>query len=145
MKTIRILCGIQCSGKSTYASSITFPVVSRDYIREKYFDSPYIYTREHEALVSTYFDNMVVQAFKRSNTVIFDNTHCREKYLDDVINKYPECKIEIIVFEISLIKAYYRNIIRYIQTGKWVSFKIIRQFNENFKQINFKKYEQYLV
>jgi len=150
MNNITILCGIPCSGKSTYAekrfdNEFNSFVVCRDTIRENYFKQPYIYSIENENDVTNKFSNLLKQYLSFDNTnVILDNTHCKEKYIDEIINKYPNCNIIIKFFEISLLKAHYRNIVRYFKTGKWIPFSVMNQMYKNYNKINKKKYTKYL-
>ena len=159
MKTIRILCGIQCSGKSTYCEKLDYfnkrhsVVISRDYIRENYFEKPYIINNFNENRVTKIFNdelNQWLNLYSRNAeplwTIILDNTFCKEKYIDEIISKYGNVyNIEIKFFDISLIKAHYRNIIRRFKTGKWIPIKVLNQFYRNYKKINRNKYKQYII
>ncbi len=162
MKTIRILVGIPCSGKSTYSRKeylITgnTQVISRDWIRENdsFFglDNPYIYSKYNESKVTKIYDRILNQYIDVHSlnaeplfTIILDNTHCKEKYIDEIITKYGnKCHIEIKFFEISLLKAHYRNIIRRFRTGKWIPIKVMNTMYKNFNKINRNKYKQYII
>lgn len=150
MKTIQILVGIPCSGKSTYASIInnTFHlntyIISRDKTREAFFGKRYKQNNKQEIFISKQNTKALVFYLMRGDNVILDNTHCKEKYIDEIINKYgKDNKIEIKFFDIPLWKAHYRNIIRYFKTGKWIPIKIMNNMYKNYKQINRKKYAKY--
>ena len=143
-RTIVILVGMPCSGKTTYCKRNNISYVSRDDIREFHFRKPYIYLGENEKKVTNMFDKLVESYLEYNEVVTLDNTHCKEKYIDGIISKYKDIPITIHFFEISLVKAYYRNIIRYFQTGRWIPFRVINNMNKNFKQINRKKYTKYL-
>lgn len=95
MKTLEILCGIPCSGKSTYAlKEYNKPnnsyYVSRDEIR--IIHNLNQYTNQSENKVTELFNIKVQQILCLDNDVIaiLDNTHCKEKYIDEIIKKYPE-------------------------------------------------------
>jgi len=148
MKTIEILIGIPCSGKSIYASkecNFNTVIISRDNIRECHFEQPYKFSKENEDKISEIFNVKVINNFwrKEITKIILDNTHCKEKYIDEIIRKYPNCYIKIKYFEISLFKAHIRNIIRYFKTDKWIPLKIMNQMHKNYKQIDKTKYEKY--
>lgn len=155
MKVIEILVGIPCSGKSTYCwmEVNTKPLVisiSRDEIRENgrsFPNQPYKITKENEDKVTRLFNQYLDDYLKVSNytRIILDNTHCKEGYIDEVIKKYgTQYHIKITFFKCSLIKAYYRNIMRYFFDGKWIPFRVINQMYKNFNKINRKKYIKYL-
>lgn len=153
MKTIEILVGIPCSGKSTYAwietnSKPLIASVSRDEIREKHWaKGTYIINKENEKIVTEIFNNKICYLLNSDFyiKIILDNTHCKEGYIDEIIQKYgKQYHIKIKFFECSLIKAYWRNIMRYFFDKKWIPFTIINNMNRNFNKINRKKYAKYL-
>ena len=102
-KTIEILVGIPCSGKSTYAYSRYSAGmngvydISRDSLRDYHFDKPYIYSKLNEDKVTKLFDRKAKLYLDNSDctTLILDNTHCKEKYIDEVIKKYHNYNINI--------------------------------------------------
>jgi len=160
MKTIIILSGIPCSGKTTYTnyllSNKDYVSISRDSLRDKYFGKEYqrskyggekyVYSRQNEKFISLKFDETMDEYLENPNIkyIIMDNTHCKEKYLDDFIKIYKRfTNIQVIFFDTPLIKSYYRNIIRYIKTGKFIPFSIIKNMNINYRKINKGKYIDY--
>ena len=142
-KTLIITVGMPCSGKTTWCKRNNISYVSRDDIREFNFIKPYVYSGQNEKEVTKRFDEMVRIFFVYNQTVALDNTHCKEKYIDNIIKQYPEHKIQIKFFDIGFIKAHYRNIVRRIQTGKWIPIKVMNDMYRNYKQINKEKYEEY--
>lgn len=146
METIIIICvGIPCSGKSTWSKEQYCPVVSRDTIREMNFKSPYVYSRCNEAIVTCRVDYKVESLLKRSfKKIILDNCHTKESYIDGVIKQYPNNPIQIKFFEVSLFKAHYRNIVRFIKTNKWIPLKVINNMYKNYNNINKLKYAKYI-
>lgn len=148
MKTIRILVGIPCSGKSTYTfnkclySNSCF--VSRDYIRD--ILNLHQYTKESENKVTQIFNYLVDKALIEDiEVIILDNTHCKEKYIDNIISTYSNYNIEVKFFDISLLKAHYRNIMRYFKTGKWIPIKVMSDMYKNYNKINKQKYAKYTI
>lgn len=151
MKTIRILVGIPCSGKSTYAeyeyvNDLLSFSISRDDIRD--IENLHQYTKESENKVTEIFHKSM-ETYLRYLTddliLILDNTHCKEKYIDNIINNYSNYNIEVKFFDISLLKAHYRNIIRYFKTGKWIPIKVMNDMYKNYKKINKQKYAKYTI
>ena len=103
-KNLFILVGIPCSGKSTKVKSWVDEVftisVSRDEIRELFFDN-YVYSTENENKVTTIY-NATLNGYINSPSVrniILDNTHCKEKYINEIIHDYSKiCNVYIINF-----------------------------------------------
>lgn len=144
MANIVILVGIPCSGKSTWARNFKY-VVSRDTIREYLFGKNYKQNFDSEKLVTSNFNEMLDSYIEYiKEPIILDNTHCKKAYIDEILKRYSKQNIKIKFFDVSLPKAYYRNIKRWIFTGKWIPFKVIDQMYKNYKKINKKDYEQYL-
>lgn len=156
-KTIRILVGIPCAGKSTYSESIKssknkfyMKIISRDKIREEFYKHEnfnnfgrYIFNYKDEDIITEKYNKELENSYYY-DLLILDNTHCKEKYIDDVISKYDKTHtIEVKFFNINIVKAHYRNIIRRLKTGKWIPMKVINTMYKNYNKINRKKYEQY--
>lgn len=150
MKTLEILVGIPCSGKSTYAwietnSKPLITSISRDGFRENFFKD-YKVTKQNEEIVTKLFNMKLEQLLSSDfyNKIILDNTHCKEGYIDEIIRKYgTQHNITVKYFECSLIKAHWRNILRYFFDKKWIPFKVINQMYKNFNKINRNKYKKY--
>jgi predicted kinase len=152
MKTIEILVGIPCSGKSTYCNkyllNFKVNVLSRNTLRLFMFGDNYKQNNKSETLLTEIFNKQLITQLSDSfyNTIILDNIHCKEKYIDEIIIKYSvEHNIRIKFFDIPLYKAHYRNIIRYFKTGKWIPIKIMNNMYKNYNKINKQKYAKYLV
>lgn len=145
---ITILVGIPCSGKSSWAhlhSPLKDMVISRDTIREFTFGKYYKQNWKSENIVTRIFNDEVKYWLSGDFNIIMDNCHCKEKYIDQIIEKYPDHNIKIKFFEYSLFKAYYRNIIRFVEEGKWIPMKVIKTMYKNFNKINRKKYAKYIL
>lgn len=148
MKTLIILVGIPCAGKTTYVNKTNYLSSSRDFIRENLWVK-YTYNAKNEELVTKLYneclDKYIMSSNPNSQIIILDNTHCKEKYIDEIISKYENItNISIKFFDISLYKAYYRNLMRYFKTGKFVPFSIITNMYKNYKLINKQKYAKYM-
>lgn len=145
---ITILCGIPNSGKSTWAylhSPAKDIIISRDIIRELKFGKNYKQNWRDENIITKIFDDEVNDWLSQEYNIIMDNCHTKEKYIDQIINKYPEHSIFIKFFDCNLRKAYYRNIVRFIKEGKFIPFKVIKAMHKNMKNINREKYGKYIL
>lgn len=147
-KKLIIFSGIPCSGKTTYGKYLLTNkntiLVSRDILREKYFGPNYKFNKSKEKFITEKFDDIMDSCIENNliQYVILDNTHCKEKYLDNLITIYGQVfDIHIIFFEVNLRKAYLRNIIRFVKTGKWIPFGIIKNMYYNYSNINKNKYK----
>lgn len=132
-----ILIGMPTSGKSTWAKKQGLPIISCDQIRKT--NNYNFHTQTTEKLVWEEF-YMRLPLFTKS--FIVDNTNCKLTY----INKIKGClgkdfEIEYIWFDISLWKAYYRNIVRYLVSGKWIPLKVLNSMFVNYNKLK-KEYEK---
>lgn len=144
MKIIILVGGI-CAGKSTYAASTGYPVISRDHLRSVVFNQPYNFTKENEKVITMMFNQLVTENIAYGyNCIILDNTHCKEKYIDELIEKYKNYTIQVFFFDLPLWKAHFRNVIRWVNTGKWIPIKVVNSMHKNYKKINKEKYKQYV-
>jgi predicted kinase len=144
MKSITILVGIPCSGKSAWArKQIGFYIHSRDIIREQLFGKTYKQNKFDEGTVNVLYNKYLNEWFIDFNIdMILDNTHCKEPYIDDIIRRFKDhCPIRVVYFEIPLWKARLRNYIRWLKTGKWIPNDVMNSMYKNYQKINRKKYE----
>lgn len=151
-KTIYILVGIPCSGKSTWLKRVKKEydaIVSRDAIRLHIYGKDYKPTTDKEEYITFLYNdalNFYLTSVVNVTTIYLDNTHCKEKYINEILNKYKDYyNIKIKFFEIPLWWANIRNIIRRIQTGKWIPFSVMSNMYKNYKKLNKEKYAEYLV
>jgi predicted kinase len=145
-----ILVGIPTSGKSTWCkvtrSYDTAVVISRDNIRLNYFGKYYEQHKAGEDRVTIIFNSQLEKAIKQGSDIVFDNCHCREKYINELLpilidNDYL---IRIVYFDIPLWKAYYRNVKRWLLTGKYIPRSVIKSMKANYDKINRNKYAFYV-
>jgi predicted kinase len=148
---IIILCGIPGAGKSTWTdnhvslNSWNTRVISRDTAREKLFGHPYIYSTKNENTVTDFCKNRLTYLVNGKYDIILDNTHCREKYIDEqlknILENYSDYNVYIKFFDVPLWKCLWRAWRRGLKReDKKVPAKIILQMHKNFKKINKKKY-----
>jgi len=154
-----ILSGIPCSGKSTWAQGmeqylymkyegIPIITISKDAIRAAKFGKDYKINPNSEKLVDTeFFKQLSVAASFREAVVIIDNTHCKEKFLDGYLTTFRsmflkgKAQIYIKFFEVPLWKAQWRNIIRWIRSGKYIPYGMMKILYRNYHRIDKTKYK----
>ncbi len=152
MKTIEILVGIPCSGKTRYANNTAnccpehAVSISRDALREYHFGKKYKQNTKDEKFITDEFHRKMIHYLYYTDIkhIILDNTHCKEIYIDLLISRWStEHKIKIHFFDSSVLICHLRNIIRYVKIGKWIPIKIINIMNRNYNKINKNKYAKY--
>lgn len=142
-----ILSGIPTSGKSTWAKRFQefnpkVEIISKDIIRDHYFDKPYLYHSSTEERVDEIFEEEVNKAISKGKSMILDNTHCKLSILIPLVLKFKldgRYNIYLKFFRISKWKAYYRNIKRNLLTGKWVPKFYIDVMYRNLNKIDVQK------
>jgi len=131
-----ILSGAPLSGKSTYARKhFQIQNLSCDIIRLRKNPGKYVFDPKIEKEV---WDEFYSRLNQLENDVIIDNTNCKLSYINKIkenLNKNLEWDVEIVKFEVGLLKSYYRNIKRWIFTGKWIPFKVIKDMKNNYKKL----------
>ena len=144
-----ILCGIPASGKTTYSDNLPFSFMSlsRDAIRDKLFGKKYKMSKEGEQHVTDSFNNHFEYFTKYNDNIVIDNTHCREKYLDEVIEKLQSKHYRIYIkrFDTPVWLCRIREVKRRFFTGKKVPHSVIKNMHKNYKQINWDKYKKYIL
>lgn len=144
---ILILSGIPCSGKTTYAKKLQklsgYQIISRDDIRMRLFGKRYKQNSNGEFIVTREFEKLLFNAALADKDTILDNTFCKERYINEVLERcgvFKNAQICIKFFDISLGVAYIRNVLRYLKTGKYIPRSVIKNMYKNYKKI---KKEQY--
>lgn len=133
MPKVYICSGAPLSGKSTWSKKQGLPILSCDAIREDLFGYPYQFKPEREKEV---WNKFYKQISLQSSDFIVDNTVCKRSYLNEILKNLPKgYEVEIVKFEISLLKSYYRNIKRWIFTSKFIPFFVIRDMKTNYKKL----------
>lgn len=133
-KTIIILSGIPCSGKSTFARSQEghIPILSCDTMRHQIFGAGYKHNSKGEERV---WNSFYFQVANQRGTFIVDNTNCKKIYIDRLKEIHPDWPYTIIRFDCTLNQAYYRNIKRYLLTGKWIPIAVIKNMKKNYDNL----------
>ena len=138
---VKILSGIPCSGKSTYAKHLqgqwNWTILSRDEIRLQLFGKNYKQNTKDEKKVNVVFYDLLKESIRIGSNIVIDNTNCKLSYINELKTWFPrDYDVEIVYFPISLLRAYYRNVIRWIKTGKFIPFGVIRSMKRNFDKMN---------
>lgn len=149
-KELIILSGIPCAGKTTWARDFIkhkqdgiVAYISKDKLRKEQYGDNYRHSRDKEKfikllerdLIDKYINHPTIQY------IIVDNTHCKHKYFDYLIQTYgKKVRTSILFFDIPLRKAYYRNIIRYFKSSKWIPFRDMKKLYQNYKELDRYKY-----
>jgi predicted kinase len=130
------LIGIPCSGKSTYAKKQEgYTIISRDNIRELAYGRNPKYRQIDEVLINQIFDALLEKAVAEGANVIIDNTNLRTKYIRSIQRKLPGYSFGLKYFEKSLWIIHYRNVKRWLQTGKWIPIPVINNMNKQYKKL----------
>lgn len=137
---VRILSGPPCSGKSTYANELVknygWVILSRDDIREETFGKKYKQNSRDEKKVNIVFFGRLKEHIQERLNVIIDNTNCKISYINELKTWFPkDYDIKIVYFNVPLWKLYVRNVTRWIKSGKFIPFRVIKQMHVNFKKL----------
>jgi predicted kinase len=151
-KTLTVLCGLPCSGKSTYVNNLNSPyVLSRDTFLIEYYNNKFAYMDAHSKL-STYSDiykelhkdeeskKVVNEAFnkhidkvqKSHNNICIDMTMLSLKSRRKMLNKFPKHTAKSIVFMTGLEEIRKRNISRNIEEGKFIPDGVFEGMSKSF-------------
>lgn len=138
MGKLKILIGTALSGKTTWAkeylkSNNNTYYVSRDSEREIMFGEYRQGTQKEEDIITEIVNNKV-WTYLKIGDVILDNTHCKQEYLDTVVNEFKSSyDIEFIVMPLlektELIK---RNQERFFKTGKLIPERVLHFQSKDF-------------
>lgn len=142
MGKLKILIGTSLSGKTTYAKKYLSEnpncyYVSRDSEREVMFGEYRMGSQKEEDIITEIVNNKV-WAYLKIGDVILDNLHCKQEYLDSVINEFKySYDIEFIPMPLlskeELIK---RNQKRFFETGKLIPERVLHYQMVDFQNLN---------
>lgn len=147
MSKIIVLVGPPNSGKTTWAknfmnNSVDYLKVSRDDIRQSLLGS-WVASRKMEDVITEIQNDMIKKLIKNGMNVILDNTHCKMKYIQDVLDNFgSECDILFKVFDVDEHTLFARNEYRGKIDGKYIPDTVLKNMIDNFnelkKEFNFK-------
>jgi predicted kinase len=139
---ILILIGIAASGKSTWAKEYVrkhanYVRVNRDDFRNMLKDSS-MCENKIEDMISDLVNQTISSALTKKLNVIVDNTNLKQKYIDDIINKFKhQADIDYQVFDISLNKAIERDNARDSKVGEGVIKKMYGYYKQLIDSFSF--------
>lgn len=141
-----ILCGIPCSGKTSYIESLphSFYPISREQIKEKQFGKGILAGEEG---ITNYYNRTLSAFIKHNHNIVVSNTHCQKVYIDAMLERFEglDYIVKIKFFDIPLWQVYIKNLWRYITAGKYVPWTKLRNAYKNFKKIDRSRYSQYIL
>lgn len=160
-----ILSGIPCSGKDFWLNSavkhltsrysdIPIIIISKDIIRETRFGKNKFDFSSKEAnrvVTNEFYKQLSVASSLKNAIIILNNTHCGESRIDRYLAIFKglhatkNIKIYIRFFDISLWKAHLRNMWRAFLTGKWISWKHMKEYHKRYIETNREKYKHLIL
>ena len=151
---IKILIGIPCSGKSTWAKNYVLnnrkvARINRDELREMMMAS--VITNGNNNFINKIKKDIIYAAIKSNRNLVIDDTHCYVKQLVELID-YIRCIsmklnknifIEVIDFDIDVDICIERNKYRDIKIPvKGIYFMFNSKKEINFSELRIDKYER---
>ena len=159
MTKIIILSGISGSGKTTWTknkiqTSTNIVSISRDKIREllfgytesnvsEYYSLPNL--KQNEKLVSTFQITNIRQAIAQGFDIILDNTHLDKRYIDDMLQEFPQCDFEFVLIDTNIDTAIRQDMNRIRFVGENVIRKQHNQLQKLKHNFDFKPIVSKLV
>lgn len=147
MTKIIVLVGPPNSGKTTWSKDFMnknkdYAKVSRDDFRQSLFGS-WVISKNMEKVITDIHNQTVSSLIKNGINVILDNTHCKMKYIQEIIDIFgSECDIIFKMFDIDSHTLHARNEYRGRVDGKYIPDTVmdnmIKNFNELKETFNFK-------
>jgi predicted kinase len=140
-RKITMLIGPSCSGKSTLAAEMAKQkntyIVSRDVERLSLFGEYRMGDAKEEAIITEINDEKVLRLLQKKKNVIIDNTHLKQSYIEEVIEKFNYlADIEIhIMDDVETNTLLARNDIREMKTGKSIPDVVIHKHQKQFKAL----------
>jgi hypothetical protein len=109
------------------------PILSCDKLRFEYFGGEYKFDEKVEKEI---WEDFYYRVGLFKEDFIIDNTNCKLGYINKIKENLPKnFEVEIKKFETSLLNSYYRNIKRWLFTGKWIPLDIIKNMKKNYKNL----------
>lgn len=140
--------GPPCSGKTTFIKKHyrKYMYISRDAIRVQLAGGKYEFNPEMEAKVTKEVNHLIaIATANKGCNVVIDQTNCKAGYLNEFVEKFkPTHAIQIVVLYQPLWKLYIRNYWRWVQTGKWIPFKVIKNMYNNQKKMPWGNWLEYI-
>lgn len=141
---ILVLVGIPASGKSTFSKQIiktnpNYVRINRDDIRKMLKDSSLLDSKGEDIVTAIEF-NAVENALAKGFDVIWDNTHVKLKYIEQIINKFSDlANIQFKKFDIDFKTAIERDSNRENPVGETVIKRMYDSFIGLSKEFDFEQ------
>lgn len=140
MVKIILLVGPPNSGKTTWTKDFMsknkdYVKVSRDDIRQSLFGS-WVVSRHMENVITEIQNQIIETLIKNNVSLILDNTHCKMKYIQEVIDNFgTNCDIIFKVFDVDEHTLHARNEYRGKIDGKYIPDIVMENMIKNFKEL----------
>lgn len=140
MTKIIVLVGPPNSGKTTWTknfmnNNIDYVKVSRDDIRQSLFNS-WVVSNQMENVISKLQNQMILTLIQNNVNVILDNTHCKMKYIQDIIDCFgSSADIIFKIFDVDEHTLYARNEYRGKIDGKYIPDTVMSNMIKNFNEL----------
>lgn len=140
MVKIIILVGPPNSGKTTWTKNFMgenkdYVKVSRDDLRQSLFNS-WVVSRHMEDVITKLQNQMIITLIQNNVNVILDNTHCKMKYIQDVIDRFgAAADITFKVFDVDEHTLHARNEYRNKVDGKYIPDTVMENMINNFNDL----------
>jgi predicted kinase len=135
------------AGKTTFREQYypKYYCICRDDIRILLHGGKYVFDVKKEKMVTNQVNHMAREIINKGLDVIVDQTNCKRANLMAMVDTFKDSHdITIYVFSEPLWKLYIRNVLRYLHTGKFIPFKVIRNMSENLAHMNWSGLLQYI-
>jgi len=139
------MAGPPCSGKTTYAKKLlkenpNLRRLSRDDLRSMLHGSYVFDNRYTETFITKIITLLADELRSNGKSVLIDATHCKMKYIDDIVNslvKTPDdlSRVQIVVMRCPYWLQRVRNLYRYLRTGMWIPSKVSKDMNKNYRKL----------
>lgn len=140
MVKIIVLVGPPNSGKTTWTKDFMnknkdYVKVSRDDIRQSLFGS-WVVSRHIENVITDIQKQIINTLIENNMNIILDNTHCKMKYIQEVVDDFGSCSDIIFkVFDVDDHTLYARNEYRGRVDGKYIPDTVMDNMIKNFKEL----------
>lgn len=140
MVKIVLLVGPPNSGKTTWTKNFIgqnkdYVKISRDDLRQSLFNS-WVVSHKMENVITELQDQLIETLIKNNVNIILDNTHCKFKYIQEVIDKFGDrCDIVFKVFDVDTHTLLARNEYRGKIDGKYIPDTVMENMIDNFNEL----------
>lgn len=140
MVKIIVLVGPPNSGKTTWTKDFMsknkdYVKISRDDLRQTLFGS-WVVSNQMENVISDIQKQMIMTLINNNINIILDNTHCKMKYIQQIIDDFSHTSDIIFkVFDVDKHTLYARNEYRGKVDGKYIPDTVMDHMIKNFIEL----------